>query len=186
MHPAASFWDRGVRNVPDMTGAKNVLQCEDMGIIIPALGLSLPLGHTLDYGCGTGRLSAICSSYVGLDITPSCVDYCRERGLDAHLIHGPEDIPDQQYDVITCISICTHIGHEERGELLTAFRSYAPTLIIDIIPGDGSGETRLWTAVPSEFEALIASCGWKVTTSFELPWRAPFEVTQHRYYRCDQ
>lgn len=184
MHRDASFWDRGVRNVPDMTGSKWLLDCSDMKVILPGLGIALPMPSVLDYGCGTGRLHQLSKTYVGVDIAQSAVDYCVAAGIDARHISSVNDIPYGTYGIALCLSVCTHISSAERLELLFALGRYSQELVVDIIPGDGSGSVRMWTADPAEFTGQLQEAGWEVISAFEKPWQAPFETTQHKYYRC--
>ena len=56
-HPHTAYWDRGVRNVPDMTGAKHLLDGRDLYAVCQALDIDLPLPNVLDVGCGPGMLT---------------------------------------------------------------------------------------------------------------------------------
>jgi hypothetical protein len=60
-------------------------------------------------------------------------------------------------------------------------------LLVDIIPGDGSGDVARWTARPDEFEADLAAAGWcailTATAAWENPAGSPPAQT-HRYYYC--
>lgn len=186
MHPSAAYWDKGIRNVPDMTGARLVLDGRDMREVMTRLGIDIPVGSLLDYGCGTGRLAQLAQSYMGLDIAPSAIDYCLSKGLSARLIEGPGDIPALTYDLIACISVCTHIDADERAQLLWAFGERCRHLLVDIIPGDGGGDIALWTADTAQFEELLTDCGWTVEGWTEYPWDASLQLTLHRYYRCSR
>jgi SAM-dependent methyltransferase len=44
------------------------------------------LGKTLDVGCGIGDFLAHRPETVGVDINPATVEWCRDQGLDAHLM----------------------------------------------------------------------------------------------------
>lgn len=182
-HPYAAYWDRGETNVPDMTGAKYLLEANDQRAVFTALGFTLPLqGWVIDIGCGTGRLSQLCANlqqYIGFDIAPSAIEYCKRRGIDAHLITGPR-VSVSRCDLLTCVSVCTHISRDERREYLTAFAEYAREIVVDIVPGDGSGGVELWTAVPEDFEADIAAAGYTIQAKCDHQW----DWDMHRYYRA--
>lgn len=177
MHPDAPYWDRGVANVPDMTGARHLLDARDLKTICEGFGLTIPLPNVLDIGCGTGRLARLCAGYHGVDIAPSAVDYCRARGIQADVISGPGDLPAGPFDLVTAISVCTHINREDRQALLIAIRARTTRVLVDIIPGDGSGDVSVWTAVPEEFEADLRAAGFDVIDVVNYQW----DMHVHRY-----
>lgn len=185
MHPYAAYWDKGVANVPDMTGAKHLLDARDLKAIFAQVDLPVPfVGTLVDVGCGTGRMAQLCadaSQYVGLDISPSMVEYCRQAGLTAHLMDGA---PWSVFDVklITCISVFTHIGRAERVKYLLAFRRAAPKVLVDIIPGDGSGHVALWTAKPDEFVSDVERSGFRVAGDVTQAW----DMHTHRYFLLER
>ncbi len=53
------------------------------GSILPRIASFLPADHLLEIACGRGRVSAFllgqCARYDGVDLAPSCVEFCRER-----------------------------------------------------------------------------------------------------------
>lgn len=182
-HQFASYWDRGERNVPDMTGARLLLEANDLPILAESLGFTLPLVDVLDVGCGTGRIAKHCVDYHGVDIAQSAVDYCRHRGLRADLIHSVTDLPDDTYGFITAMSVFTHIDRPERQAYLAEFAKRAPFIMVDIIAGDGSGDVAMWTAVPSEMEDDVRSAGFSILAQKELQW-ANFH--KHLFYFAER
>ena len=182
LHPFAAYWDRGVRNVPDMTGAKHLLDCRDLAAVFASLEMPARLPNVLDVGCGTGRLASLCDGYTGVDISPSMVDYCQQAGLRVALIAGAEDLTESSiagFDWITAISVCTHIDRPERQAYLAAFARSSGQVLIDIIPGDGAGDVALWTADLDEFEADIEAAGFAIVGVVNHQW----DAHTHRYYR---
>lgn len=180
LHQYASYWDKGVANVPDMTGAKHLLDGRDFPVIFQSLGMPERLFSVLDVGCGTGRLSKHCNGYSGLDISPSMVEYCQVRGLDAGLMTCPVDIVRRgSFSWVTAISVFTHIDRLERQIYLRAFAAIAPEVLVDIIPGDGSGNVAVWTALPHQFEEDIAAAGFEIVAQADHQW----DMHTHRYYR---
>lgn len=182
-HPHTGYWNRGVRNVPDMTGAKHLLDARDLRRVLTALGVDVPLqGRVLDVGCGTGRLAQLCAGeYVGVDIAPDAVDYCKNLGLDATVISGPTFwFP--AVDLIACISVFTHMAREERRAYLETFAEIAPRAVVDIIPGDGSGDVARWTADPALFVLDVVAAGFSVSRVTDAQW----DVTTHRYYLIER
>lgn len=180
------YWDRGIDAVPIMTGAASVMDCSDLVDACARLGLSLPMkGRVLDVGCGTARWKRHCQAYQGLDISPSAVAYAKARGISAHVMegYGPATIA-PLFDVaewVTCFSVFTHIDAAERLDYLKAFAHMAPSLIVDVIPGDGSGGVALWTADVESFERDLTETGWTVRQVAE---RVSPDAVCHRYYWC--
>lgn len=184
-HEYTPYWDRGWRNVPDMTGAKAMLDGCDIVDLSKSLGFSLPLKNVLDVGCGTGRLAQHADGYLGCDIAPSAVEYCERKGIKAIVISGPDDMsttePEPPYDWITCISVFTHIDILEREIYLERFRALGHNLLVDIIPGDGSGDVARWTADPAYFQQQVLDTGWEIKAVAERFWPGD---NIHRYYYC--
>jgi SAM-dependent methyltransferase len=183
--PAVQYWDRGVDLVPHMTGAVAVLDGRDIVDTCARLNVALPLnGRVLDIGCGTARLQRFCQAYIGLDISPSAVLYAQRRGISAHLIHGygPSALDGWLggCEWICAFSVFTHMPFEERHDYLEAFHRVAPQLLVDIIPGDGSGDIARWSADVPTFEQDLQDTGWQVVSVAERT--SPDGHSTHRYY----
>jgi SAM-dependent methyltransferase len=185
---ARAYWDRGVRNVPDMTGAANLMDGADLVRICADRGIDLPLPNVLDVGCGTGRIAQHCSGYLGVDIAPSAIAYCAEQGLDARVIDGPLSLPHLRFEWITCLSVFTHIEPDERFDYLEAFASRARFVLVDIIPGaEEGGSVALWTVPPSNFQADLGAAGFAIHGWAEYRWPGGrhHEGHTHRYYHVE-
>lgn len=184
-HEFAHYWDRGVANVPDMTGARQLLDAHDIPILAKRLGLALPFGNVLDVGCGTGRLAQhVNGRYIGVDIALAAVEYCEQHGRQAMLISGAQDLGDfGRHDLVVALSVFTHIDEAERAAYLAAFRLITQRILVDIIPGDGTGDVALWSAIPKTFEAQLAKYGWKIRASTEMAWGT--DGITHRYYYAE-
>jgi len=172
-----AYWDHGVKSVPQMTGAAHLLDASDVRSICADLDIALPFGSVLDVGCGTGRVAQLCEEYEGVDIAPSAVEYCAERGLKASAIYGPADLRGQ-FDWVVCLSVFTHICEQERVAYLEAFAKLAPNVLVDIIPGDGGGNIALWSSNVETFEANLRGYSLLGTTE-----RVSVNERPHRYYR---
>lgn len=176
-HPAAAYWNRGLDQVPWITGADALMDGRDILEVLAALGLACPLGPTvLDVGCGTGRMAAHCMDYVGVDIAQDAVAFCQARGLAASRITGPADLHGQ-YALVLCLSVFTHIDADERRAYLRTFRMLAPRVLVDIIPGTGAGGVALWTADEAEFRQDVTDSGWDIRGTTD---RVP--GAWHRYF----
>lgn len=188
MHPAAGYWDKGVRNVPDMTGAAGLLDGADLKCITEDMGIALPLKNVLDVGCGTGRIAFFCDGYLGVDIAQSAIDYCELHDIKARLIDGPMDLPHLRFDWITCFSVFTHIDADERNDYLEAFAKRSKHVLVDIIPGETeSGGVELHRVPSAVFEAELGSLGFAIRGVHEYKWpdgRHHFG-NQHRYYHLE-
>lgn len=174
-----AYWDRGIENVPQMTGASGLLDGGDLVEWAPRLGLTLPLVDVLDIGCGTGRIAQHCRGYLGMDIAPSAVAYCRKQGLDAMQITSPSDIPERGWNLVLCLSVFTHIDRAGRQAYLAAFAKVTHDVVIDIIPGDGKGDIRAWTSRPEHMLADLQGAGFTEVVETDWAWNG----YAHRYYR---
>lgn len=182
MNPATAYWDRGPASVPQMTGAADLMDGGDLMEIAAGVGLPLPLPYTLDVGCGTGRIARHCASYHGVDISRDAVRYCTSRGVYADAIDGPEDLRGYAqvgFNLVTCMSVFTHIDEFERVAYLGQFARIAPELLVDIVPGTGDGDVRLWTMDPARFASLLRLSGYAIVAEYERPAK---EGYSHRYY----
>jgi hypothetical protein len=116
-----------------------------------------------------------------VDISADAIAYCHNRGIGhppsnrvARRIEGPQDIrlpngaTGYPFDWITCLSVFTHIDRPERQAYLLAFSTTsADNLLVDIIPGDGSGDVTLWTADWDSFLVDVADAGWVILKCYD-------------------
>jgi SAM-dependent methyltransferase len=186
-HVHADYWSRGLFEVPTVTGAAAVMDCRDLLPVLAEFGVPVPVrGSVLDIGCGSGRMAAHCAgAYVGLDISPDCVEYCRRSGLEAHLI-GQDDIAairTGRFDWLFCFSVFTHMGREERLLYLRELPRLGSQLVADIIPGTGAGDVALWTADEAEFRRDAETQGWDILASTDR--QPPTGDWTHRYFRME-
>lgn len=178
---AATYWNRGVDNVPMMTGAASVMDCSDLRDALDNLGVTI-LDRVLDVGCGTGRLSTLCNEYTGVDVAADAVTYCQRLGLNVNVIDGPFDLRGC-YDTVCCMSVFTHIGRIERQQYLRKFSVIAHELVVDIIPGGEMGDVSLWRADVELFERDLDENNYDIMDVYSRT--SPDGVT-HRYYRAVQ
>ncbi len=68
------------------------------------------LGHVLDVGCGIGDYLSYREGAVGLDVNPYTVRYCREQGLEAHLMNGGRyPFADEAFDSAVLDNVLEHL-----------------------------------------------------------------------------
>ncbi len=82
-------------------------------------------GSALDIGCGIGDMLAFRPGTVGVDVNSRTVEYCCQRGLDAHLMQ-PDTLPFQAstFDSALLDNVLEHIAEPDRllGEVLRVVR----------------------------------------------------------------
>lgn len=74
----------------------------------------------LDVGCGTGIMLEHLRAYgdpVGLDLSPTALEFCRKRGADRLVLAGGERLPfpDQSFDAVTAFGVVEHIDDDEEA-----------------------------------------------------------------------
>jgi SAM-dependent methyltransferase len=109
------------------------------GSLLPRIHFLLPARHLLEIAPGYGRVTAFllehCERYTGVDITPRCVDACRERfagraGASFHLNDGAslEVVADGSLDAAVSWD---SLVHADPGVL----EAYAHALARKLAPG---------------------------------------------------
>jgi 2-polyprenyl-3-methyl-5-hydroxy-6-metoxy-1,4-benzoquinol methylase len=113
-------------------------------------------GAVLDIGCGWSRLPDLIPSlvtYVGADINPQALDYCRahlpqhkfyQRDLDVE----PLDIPDGPFDTIILTAVLEHL--------------HTPDKILAEIPALLIPSGRLLLTTPSPWGDIVHQLGSRV------------------------
>lgn len=68
-------------------------------------------GRALDVGCGIGDFLKFRSGTVGVDVNPHAVKWCRQRGLDCHLmVAGHLPFPDASFDCAVLDNVLEHLA----------------------------------------------------------------------------
>lgn len=199
-------WVTGAATVMDCSDLRDAL--EQLGVTLPlpnVFDVGCGTGRLAEL---VSRTPHGHPRYIGCDIAADAVAYAHAQRRCAFRIQGPSDLPKTLVPMplayamawvhgaaitantqsaelplqwVTCLSVATHIGRRARQGYLCAFVSLAPNLVIDIIPGDGTGDVALWTARPDDFERDLASAGWAIAGTYE---RVSPDGPNHRYYRC--
>jgi len=137
-------------------------------------------GRALDFGCGIGDFLQFRRATVGADINPFNVEFCRKRGLDAHLIaaDGRLPFPDRHFNTVVMDNVLEHIAESEVdaviGELLRVLRPSGRMLVG--VPG-----SKGYAADPDhkcfytldDLKALMARYGCRLVKSFAMPLNWP-------------
>ncbi|HEY9585283.1 MAG TPA: class I SAM-dependent methyltransferase [Candidatus Paceibacterota bacterium] len=76
--------------------------------------------HLADVGCGTGALSTELErygQYVGIDMSPQAVEFCKSRGARDVRIGTAEatGCTSNTFDVVTCLDVLEHIPDDTKG-----------------------------------------------------------------------
>ncbi len=137
-----------------------------------------PNPRIVDVGCGTGgcyravraRLTNV--SYVGVDIEPVALEYCRARGLD-HLVRASaNDIPlrAQSADAVICLDVLYYASIRPRTALAGFYDVLKPggVLILNLPAFESlRGEHDRAVAIPKryrsgEIRALCEQAGFQI------------------------
>lgn len=172
-----AYWNVAIEDVPGMTGASEVMDLSDIREVLEHFDLDLSDENVIDVGCGTGRLAQVCGYYWGFDVAPAMVAYTKAQGLDAYPTDALQD--DWHGDIVTCLSVFTHISRLDRQIYLERFKAIAPQLLVDILPGEDEGSIAVWKADPDNFEQDLEAAGYKIDGWYER--RSP-DQELHRYY----
>lgn len=136
-------------------------------------------GNTLDIGCGIGDMLAFRAMTIGVDINPHTVDYCKARGLDAHLMQPDElPFPNKYFDSVLLDNVLEHIEAPSNllKEIGRVLRDNG-TLLIGV-PGE-----RGWLNDPDHktnynentLKSCLSDAGFKCQHIFYRPlWKSSF------------
>jgi SAM-dependent methyltransferase len=143
-------------------------------------------GVALDIGCGLGDMLGFRPNTVGADVNPYAVEYCRNRGFDAHLIQD-DHLPfaAASFDTVVLDNVLEHIVRPQPllDEIHRVLKKGGGMLIG--VPG-----TRGYASDPDHKvfydEAGLVSTvqphGFSHLTSFHIPWRSAALSARIRQY----
>lgn len=104
--------------------------------LYPVLSFFLK-GRALDIGCGIGDMLRFRKNTVGVDISPETVKYCKELGMDAHLM-DIDKIPfkNSSFDSVILDNVLEHIAepHNILSEIHRVLKDEA--IVIVGVPGE--------------------------------------------------
>jgi SAM-dependent methyltransferase len=85
-------------------------------------------GRLLEIGAGPGHDSAFFASHglqvVATDLSPAMIGFCRQKGLDAHVMDFLHlDFPADSFDAVYALNCLLHVPNADLPEVLAAIRA---------------------------------------------------------------
>lgn len=144
-------------------------------------------GRCLDIGCGIGDMLLYRGQTVGVDVNPGAVEFCRARGVEAHVME-PDRLPfdDAVFDAALLDNVLEHVA-EPRPLLDEARRVLCSggRLLVGV-PGRRGWASDLDHKVFYDEDSLrecVSAAGFKLTECFHTPlWRSSFLDRHVRQY----
>jgi len=143
-------------------------------------------GKTLDIGCGIGDFLNHRTGTVGVDINPATVDWCRRRGLDAHLM-SPNVLPfqDVSFDSAILDNVLEHLVEPDKllGGIRRVLRPNG-TLVVGV-PGQRGYATDPDHKVFYDEATLVsalATARFGLRRVFQMPLRSAWLDVRMRQY----
>lgn len=133
-------------------------------------------GRALDIGCGLGDMLDFRANSVGVDINPLSVEWCRQRGHEAHLMK-PDELPFEPDSFLSVLldNVLEHLA--EPRPLLAEIRRVLTqdgTLII-VVPGSKGYQADPDHKVNYDRALLnrtLQAGGFKALSTFDLPFHS--------------
>jgi SAM-dependent methyltransferase len=120
-------------------------------------------GRLLEIGAGPGHDSAFFASHglqvVATDLSPAMVGFCRQKGLDAHVMDFLHlDFPAGSFDAVYALNCLLHVPNADLPDVLAAIRAVLRPggwLYLGVWGGNGhEGPTRNDQHEPARFFSL--------------------------------
>ena len=145
-------------------------------------------GRVLDVGCGIGDFLAFRKNTVGIDVEPENVQWCRQRGLDAHLIQGGKyPFDDAVFDGGIMDNVLEHIFDPRSSlmELHRVLKNGAPVIVG--VPGERGyaydpDHKRYYDA--QSLVHLLSSHGFALTNLLVTPFFRSAWLSRHLRQYC--
>jgi SAM-dependent methyltransferase len=145
------------------------------------------VGTALDIGCGIGDMLAFRPGTVGVDVNARTVEYCSQRGFDAHLMQ-PDILPFQAgaFDSALLDNVLEHIAEPDRL-LEEVYRVVTPggRLVIGV-PGIFGWKSDLDHKVFYDEKTLrecVEKHNFVLAKTFHSPlWRSSWLASRLRQY----
>lgn len=130
-------------------------------------------GKVLDVGCGIGDMLAYRPDTIGVDINENSVEYCRSRGLNAHVMRPDVlEFPDSTFDGVIMDNVLEHLA-EPRRLLDEIRRVLAPhgRLLVGVpgTRGYASDSDHKFFYDDASLRALLSGAGFLFIDRFYMP-----------------
>lgn len=137
----------------------------------------LQLGHTLDVGCGIGRVLSSLADGVGVDHNAESIQVARDAGLRAWSTAEWPDCPDAvpgSFDSMLMAHVLEHLQRDEADEIIASYLPYLKPLsrIVFICPqekGFTTDDTHVRFVDADEMAATAARFGFETLRSYSFP-----------------
>ena len=139
----------------------------------------LPLGRTLDIGCGLGRnLQHLSGNGVGVDHNPDFVAFCRHEGLTAYTpeeFEASADAVPGSFDSMIMAHVVEHLSAEVTDQILEQYLPYVKPggyahFITPQEVGYRSDDTHVRFIDFEALHELAAKHGMTVARSYSFPF----------------
>jgi SAM-dependent methyltransferase len=149
--------------------------------VFPRLAPMLPTGSLLEIATGHGRWTGFllpeCTSYIGVDLAPNCVDTCRKRFADdTHATFAVTDgmtlpmVPDESTDLVFSFDSLVHVESDVIASYLREFQRILSTDGVAFIHHSNVGiyhRTARWRDLSAKFanpfwltRGVLRRVGW--------------------------
>jgi len=130
-------------------------------------------GEVLDYGCGKGRMVEAFDpkDYIGVDINPSAVEFCRHT-YPEYDFYVLSDLP--KVETILAYTVLLHVPDDEIEALISEFAESADRVIIAEILGREwrrEGDPPVFNRDLVEYTAMFMQNGMYRKHLDEFPYR---------------
>ena len=154
-----------------------------LGIVMPPLGLPAQHRLAVDFGCGAGRLTRALSRHfscvVGLDVSSSMVRTARRLNAEVSNIAFRENagtrldgIADRSVDFLSCCIVLQHIPATlQIGYIAEFFRVLAPggvAMFQFVIGSDDSSRGRVYKRLSNRWMNPLRRIAWRRWNVFEM------------------
>jgi SAM-dependent methyltransferase len=135
-------------------------------------------GSVLDIGCGIGDMLKSRRGTVGVDVNPQLVEYCRTRGLEAHVMK-PDELPFEtgRFDGVILDNVLEHIVDPEPllAEVRRVLRPMARVVVgVPGTYGYGLDPDHKHFYSEAELHARMNRAGFDTVRTLYAPFRSKF------------
>lgn len=146
--------------------------------VLSARGASLAGARVLDFGCGTGlltaQLAAEAAHVIGLDTSAAMLSVLDQKGIsNVQTTSGPLAALDVEVDLITCSSVLAFVPDYPAAVRALAEKLAPGGLLVQWDWALDPGAEEPFGFTPDDIQAALAAAGL-VDVSVEIGFREPF------------